>query len=229
MDGGAWKAAGHGIAKSWTQLSDFTFPFHFHALEKEMATHSSVLAWRIPGMGKPGGLPSMGSHRVGHNWSDLAAAAAAGHLVKCSRLEIWIYFFWCFPTLTKNDSKEIKVLTHRGKVTRRGNSRTMSEKQWMIKSWWKCGYWFKTETQSSSSWRRIILVESSFRTWEGLGPACTRCQVRWEWEEGRKALPWYNWIPRSFLPLGHYQFLVKVLETCSLEKLNWCVSRIIWP
>ena len=58
-------------------LSDFTFTFHFHALEKEMATHSSVLAWRIPGMGKPGRLPSMGSHRVGHNWSDLAAAAAA--------------------------------------------------------------------------------------------------------------------------------------------------------
>ena len=59
-----------------TRLSDFTFTFHFHALEKEMATHSSVLAWRIPGMGKPGGLPSMGSHRVRHNWSDLAAAAA---------------------------------------------------------------------------------------------------------------------------------------------------------
>ena len=57
------------------QLSDFTFTFHFHALEKEMATHSSVLAWRIPGTGEPGGLPSMGSHRVGHDWSDLAAAA----------------------------------------------------------------------------------------------------------------------------------------------------------
>ena len=59
------------------RLSDFTFTFHFHALEKEMATHSSVLSWRIPGTGEPGGLPSMGSHRVGHNWSDLAAAAAA--------------------------------------------------------------------------------------------------------------------------------------------------------
>ena len=66
-DGGAWKAAVHGVDKSWTQLSDFAFTFHFHALEKEMATHSSVLAWRIPGMGEPGGLPSMGSHRVGHN------------------------------------------------------------------------------------------------------------------------------------------------------------------
>ena len=60
MDGGAWKAAVHGVAKSQTRLSDFTFTFHFHALEKEMATHSSVLAWRIPGTGEPGGLPSMG-------------------------------------------------------------------------------------------------------------------------------------------------------------------------
>ena len=76
MDGGAWWAAAHGVAKSRTRLSDFTFNFHFHAMEKEMATHSSVLAWRIPGTGEPGGLPSMESHRVGHNWSDLAAAAA---------------------------------------------------------------------------------------------------------------------------------------------------------
>ena len=68
MDGGAWWAAVHGVAKSWTRLSNFTFTFHFHALEKEMVTqYSSVLAWRIPGMGKPGGLPSVGSHRVGHN------------------------------------------------------------------------------------------------------------------------------------------------------------------
>ena len=67
MDGGAWKAAVHGVAESQTRLSDFTFTFHFHALEKEMATHSSVLAWRIPGTGDPGGLPSLGSHRVGHD------------------------------------------------------------------------------------------------------------------------------------------------------------------
>ena len=80
MDGGAWWAAVHGVAKSWTRLSDFTFTFHFHALEKEMATHSSVLAWRIPGMGEPHGLPSMGSHRVRHDWSDLAAAAAAAEV-----------------------------------------------------------------------------------------------------------------------------------------------------
>ena len=77
MDGGAWWAAVHGVTKSRTRLSDFTFTFHFHALEKEMATHSSVLAWRIPGTGEPSGLLSMGSHRVGHNWSNLAAAAAA--------------------------------------------------------------------------------------------------------------------------------------------------------
>ena len=67
MDGGAWWAAVHGVAKSRKRLSDFTFTFHFHALEKEMATHSSVLAWRIPGTGEPGGLPSMGSHKVGQD------------------------------------------------------------------------------------------------------------------------------------------------------------------
>ena len=76
MDGGAWWATVHGVAGGWTRLSNFTFTFHFHALEKEMAAHSSVLAWRIPGTGEPGGFPSMGSHRVGHDWSYLAAAAA---------------------------------------------------------------------------------------------------------------------------------------------------------
>ena len=79
MDGGAWWAAVHGVKKSRTLLSDFTFTFHFHPLEKEMATHSSVLAWRIPRMVEPGVLPSMGLYRVGHNCSDLAAAAAAAH------------------------------------------------------------------------------------------------------------------------------------------------------
>ena len=75
MDGRAWWAAVHGVDKSRTRLSDFPFTFHFHALEKEMATHSSVLAWRIPGTGEPGGLPSLGSHRVGHNRSDLAVVS----------------------------------------------------------------------------------------------------------------------------------------------------------
>ena len=77
MDGGAWWAAVHGVAEGQTRLSDFTFSFYFHALEREMATHSSVLAWRIPGTGEPGGLLSMGVHKVRHDWSDLAAAAAA--------------------------------------------------------------------------------------------------------------------------------------------------------
>ena len=91
MDGGPWWAIVHEVSKSQTGLSDFTFTFHFHALEKEMATHSSVLAWRIPGTGEPGGLPSMGLHRVGHGWSDLAAAAAVFHgmdilLIGCSQI-----------------------------------------------------------------------------------------------------------------------------------------------
>ena len=93
MDGRAWWAGVHGVVKSWTWLSDFTFTFHFHALEKEMATHSSVLAWRIPGTGKPSGLPSMGSHRVGHDWSDLAAAAAP------SSTEFKSVFFISVPLL----------------------------------------------------------------------------------------------------------------------------------
>ena len=76
MGGGAWWAAVPGVTKSRKRLNNFTFTFHFHALEKEMATHSSVLAWRIPGTAEPGGLLSMGSHRIGHEWSDLAAAAA---------------------------------------------------------------------------------------------------------------------------------------------------------
>ena len=79
-DRGAWWAAVYGVSQSRTRLSAFTFTFHFHALEKEMATHSSVLAWRIPGTGEPGRLPSMGSHRVGHDWSDLAAVAVAAAL-----------------------------------------------------------------------------------------------------------------------------------------------------
>ena len=73
MDRGVWWAVVHGVATSRTWLRDLTFTFHFHSLEKEVATHSSVLAWRIPGMAEPGGVSSMGSHRVGHDWSDLAA------------------------------------------------------------------------------------------------------------------------------------------------------------
>ena len=85
MDGGARCTAVHGVDRSLTRLSDFNFTFHFHALENTMAPHSSGLAWRIPGTGEPGGLPSMGSQRVRHDWSDLAAAAA----VYMWNLELW--------------------------------------------------------------------------------------------------------------------------------------------
>ena len=84
MDGGAWWAAVHGVAKSRTRLSNFTFTFHFHALEKEIATHSSVLAWRTRGTGEPDGLLSMGSHRVGHDWNNLAAVFCWEYLHNCS-------------------------------------------------------------------------------------------------------------------------------------------------
>ena len=107
-DRGAWQAAVHGVTKSRTWLSDFTF--HFHALEKEMATHSSVLAWRIPGMAEPGGLPSMGSHRVRHNWSDLAAAAAAGSACRVALVVsdyLWPYsFVACQAPLSMGFSKQ---------------------------------------------------------------------------------------------------------------------------
>ena len=90
MDGGAWKAAVHWVAGSWIRLNNFTFTFHFHALEKEMATHSSILAWRIPGIGEPGGLPSMRLHRVGHDRSDLAAA-----VFHCMYVPQLLYPFIC--------------------------------------------------------------------------------------------------------------------------------------
>ena len=98
MDGGAWWAAVHGVAEGRTRLSNFTFTFHFHALEKEMATHSSVFAWRIPGMGEPGGLPSMGSHRVRHDLSDLAAAAVF-HYIYAPHLLYPFICQWIFRLL----------------------------------------------------------------------------------------------------------------------------------
>ena len=90
MDGGAWWAAIHGVLKTLTRLSDFTFTFHFHALENEVATHSSVLAWRVPGTAEPAGLPSIGSHRVGHDRSGLAAAAEPSELIWSDSQDILI-------------------------------------------------------------------------------------------------------------------------------------------
>ena len=106
MDGGALWAAVHGVTKSRTWLSNFPFTFHFPALEKEMTTHSSVLAWRIPGMGEPGGLPSMESHKVRHDWSDLAAAAAVA-VSHCSQnsLNFFIRHTGLFHGLASTASK----------------------------------------------------------------------------------------------------------------------------
>ena len=102
MDGGAWWAAVHGVATSRTRLSDFPFTFHFHPLENEMATHSSVLSWRIPGTGKPGGLPSVGSHRVGHDWSDLAAAGEDEN-----KTRFWFQPWCIWGTGTNWDKEEV--------------------------------------------------------------------------------------------------------------------------
>ena len=101
MDGGAWWATVHGVSMSRSRLSDFTFTFHFHAKEKEMATHSSVLAWRIPGMAEPGGLLSMGSHRVGHDWSDLTAAAAK----RVHKIQYYYWNAWPFLYITLHSDR----------------------------------------------------------------------------------------------------------------------------
>ena len=107
MDGGAWWAAVHGVTKSRTRLSNFTFTFHFPALEKEMAPHSSVFAWRIPGKAEPGGLPSVGSHRVGHDWRDLAAAAG----VALTILPYDAFKLWCWKRLLGVPCAQVMELT----------------------------------------------------------------------------------------------------------------------
>ena len=132
MDGGAWWAAVHGVAKSQTWLSDFTFTFRLHALEKEMATHSSVLAWRIPGTGEPGGLPSMGSRRVRHDWSDLAAAAAHASKVMLKNLQVKLqqYMNCELPDVQagfrKGRQPEIKLPTSAGSWKKQESSRKTS-------------------------------------------------------------------------------------------------------
>ena len=103
MDRGAWWAAVNEVAKSRTRLNWFTFTFHFPALEKEMATHSSVLAWRIPGTAEPGGLPSMGLHGVGRDWSDLAAAALASKVCICFLVSQVSVFRSCFLVLANQE------------------------------------------------------------------------------------------------------------------------------
>ena len=114
MDGGAWKAAVHGVTEGRTRLSNFTFTFHFHTLEKEMATHSSVLASRTPGMGEPGGLLSMRSHRVGHDWRDLAAAdLREGCEAELSTLTFSNSLLTCYPLLFFVDSNFAFSCSHR--------------------------------------------------------------------------------------------------------------------
>ena len=111
-----------GSLRVWTWLSDFTFTFHFHALEKEMATHSSVLAWIIPGTVELGGLPSMGSHRVGHNWSNLAAAAAAAasHITVIPRL-------LCFRSPLLSRQMRSSIHCNKGKNNLSGTTKIYSK------------------------------------------------------------------------------------------------------
>ena len=139
MDGGAWWAAIHGVAKSRTRLSDFPFTFHFHALEKEMATHSSVLAWRIPGMGEPGGLPSMGSHRVGHDWSDLAAAAATW----LNDLDFWP---WKLPKVSFRSGSH---LSYWRKIVSNVSGRSFNRRSFNF--WWNSLWNLQCEFESTVS------------------------------------------------------------------------------
>ena len=134
MDGGAWWATVHGVAKSQTWLSDFTFTFHFPALEKEMATHSSVLAWRIQGTGEPGGMLSMGSHRVGHDWSNLAHARKVMLKILQARLQYYVncqlqMFKLC---LGKVEEPEIKLPTSVGSLKKQGGSRKICSSALLI-------------------------------------------------------------------------------------------------
>ena len=135
MDGGAWKASVHGVAKSRTRLSDFTSTFHFHALEKEMATHFNVLAWRIPGTGEPGGLPSIGSHRVGHDWSDLAVAVAVIMWYYSIWKPLYVEYKWTYRwNINKITNRENRLVVAKGKGNGRGMIRSLglAEANWCI-------------------------------------------------------------------------------------------------
>ena len=154
MDRGAWWAAVHGVARSRTRLSDFTFTFHFHALEKEMATNSSVLAWRIPGMEEPGGLLSVGLHRVRHDWSDLAVAVT---VILRYKLCVWV-FESLNLFLPREKSKNLRSekdsplscswpYTDRCLLRRQSNIRASLVVQWLRILLPKQGTWFRSLLQ----------------------------------------------------------------------------------
>ena len=183
MDGGAWKAAVHGVAEGQTQLSDFTFTFHFHALEKEMATHSSVLAWRIPGTGEPGGLSSMGSHRVRHDWSDLAAAAAAAAaaalptmdcLVKAMVFSVVMYG-WESWTVKKGECRRIDAfelwcwrrLLRVPWTARRSNYSTLNIQKSVLNSLWK-DWWWIWNFNTLATWCEELIQWKRPWCWERL-------------------------------------------------------------
>ena len=131
MDGGAWWAAVHGVARSRIRLSNFAFTFRFRALEKEVAAHSRVLSWRTPGTGEPGGLLSMGSHRVGHDWGDLAAAAAAGQDEKKREggIILWTRVTW------RRHKGENSIMTQKNNIIAQKNKKWMKKEVWSKEGW----------------------------------------------------------------------------------------------
>ena len=162
MDRGAWWAAVHGAAKSRTRLSDFTFTFHFHALEKEMATHSSVLTRRIPGTGQPDGLPSMGSHRVRHDWSDLAAAAA-GDLKHRNLFFLTVLEPRSLGLLWQSSGKDSTLPLHgaqvwplegklRSSISKQCQEGRVAERTKKLKPW-RLEIWYQANNRISSFWR----------------------------------------------------------------------------
>ena len=164
MDCGAWWAAVHGVTESRAWLSDFTFSFHFHSLEKEMATHSSILAWRIPGTEEPGRLPSMGSHRVRHNWSDLAAVAAAAYTVEssdktwstgegnCKQLQ-----YSCLENPV-NSMKRQKYMTLKDELSRSAGTQYATGEEWRNNSR-NNERWIQSKS-NSQLWMWLVMVSN---------------------------------------------------------------------